>query len=184
MEKLRTGILGKTWRKLSFFKFHCKLMHWIFLICCMKLEQHKNWKLCKIILAIFLFWEVWGKSSWNGLGVYSIKYAWNCFNPLSANFTKWSNTLKQFVGNLPTNCLSVFHHFVGLALKGLSNFLLLGIMLFCIFWAGTILISGKLKLRFSCFTCIELFIKITHPTFVLHSICSVKVISVFNGWLE
>ena len=29
-------------------------------------------------------------------------------------------TLKQFVGNLPTNCLSVFDHFVKLALKGLS----------------------------------------------------------------
>ena len=40
--------------------------------------------------------------------------------PLSANPTKWSNTLKQFVGNLPTNCFSVFDHFVGLALKGLS----------------------------------------------------------------
>ena len=38
-------------------------------------------------------------------------------NLLSANFTKWSNTLKQFVGNLPTNCLNVFDHFVGLALK-------------------------------------------------------------------
>ena len=39
-------------------------------------------------------------------------------NPLSANPTKWSNTLnKQFVGNLPTNFLSVFDHFVGLALK-------------------------------------------------------------------
>ena len=34
------------------------------------------------------------------------------FNPLSANPTKWSNTLKQFV-------LSVFDYFVGLALKGL-----------------------------------------------------------------
>ena len=31
----------------------------------------------------------------------------NFLNPLSANFTKWSNTLKQFVGNLPTNCVSV-----------------------------------------------------------------------------
>ena len=41
-------------------------------------------------------------------------------NPLSANPTKWPNTLKQFVGNLPTNCLSVFGHFVGLALKGSS----------------------------------------------------------------
>ena len=41
-------------------------------------------------------------------------------NPLSANPTKLWNTLKQFVGNLPTNCLSVFDHFLGLALKGLE----------------------------------------------------------------
>ena len=39
--------------------------------------------------------------------------------PLSANITKWWNILKQFVGNLPTNCLSVFDYFVKLALKGL-----------------------------------------------------------------
>ena len=31
---------------------------------------------------------------------------------------KWSNTLTQFVGNLQTNCLSVFDHFAGLALEG------------------------------------------------------------------
>ena len=37
------------------------------------------------------------------------------FNPLSANSTKWSNTLKQFVADLP----SVFDHFVKLAFKGL-----------------------------------------------------------------
>ena len=42
------------------------------------------------------------------------------FNPSSANPTKWSNTVKQFVGDLPTNCLSVFDHVVGLALKGLT----------------------------------------------------------------
>ena len=42
-------------------------------------------------------------------------------NPFNANFTKWSNTLKQFVGNLTTNCLSVFEHFAGLALKGLTT---------------------------------------------------------------
>ena len=42
-------------------------------------------------------------------------------NPLSANPTKWSNTLKQFVGNLPMNCLSVFDHFVILSLKGLKR---------------------------------------------------------------
>ena len=46
-------------------------------------------------------------------------------NPLSTNFTKWSNTLKQFVGKLPTNFLSVFDHFVGLALKGLIDQILL-----------------------------------------------------------
>ena len=40
-------------------------------------------------------------------------------NPLNANFRKWSNTLKQFAGKLPANCLSVFVHFVGLALEGL-----------------------------------------------------------------
>ena len=33
-------------------------------------------------------------------------------NPLSGNPTKWPNTLKQ--------CLTVFDHFVGLALKGLT----------------------------------------------------------------
>ena len=51
---------------------------------------------------------------------YAVAITINLFlYPLSANPTKWSNTLKQFVGNLPTNCLSVFDHFVGLALKGL-----------------------------------------------------------------
>ena len=39
-------------------------------------------------------------------------------NPLKASPTNWSNTLKQFVGKLPTNCLSIFGHFVGLVLKG------------------------------------------------------------------
>ena len=38
---------------------------------------------------------------------------------LSANPTKWSNTLKQFVAKLPTSCLSVFDHFAELALKWL-----------------------------------------------------------------
>ena len=51
------------------------------------------------------------------VGVHNIAH----FNPLNANFIKWSNTLKQFVGNLPTNCLSMFDHFVGLVLKGLRN---------------------------------------------------------------
>ena len=44
-------------------------------------------------------------------------------NPLSANPTKWSDTLKQLVVNLPTNCLSVFDHFVILVLKGLNHWI-------------------------------------------------------------
>ena len=43
------------------------------------------------------------------------------FNPLSANPTKWSNALKQFVDKVPTNCLSVIGYFVKLGLKGLSK---------------------------------------------------------------
>ena len=39
-------------------------------------------------------------------------------NPLSTSLTKWSNTLKQ-LEKLPTNCLSVFDHFLRLTLKGL-----------------------------------------------------------------
>ena len=38
-------------------------------------------------------------------------------NPLNTNPTKWSNTFKQFIGV----CLSVFDHFVILALKGLNK---------------------------------------------------------------
>ena len=51
----------------------------------------------------------------------NLGYTMQRLNPLSANFTKWSNTLKQFVGNLPTNCLSVLGHFVGLVLKESNN---------------------------------------------------------------
>ena len=38
-------------------------------------------------------------------------------NLSSANPTKWSNTLKQFVGRLPANCLSMFDHSFRLTLK-------------------------------------------------------------------
>ena len=42
-------------------------------------------------------------------------------NPLQGKPTKWSNLLKQFDSKLPTKCLGVFDHFVGLALKGLRE---------------------------------------------------------------
>ena len=46
----------------------------------------------------------------------------NLFNSLSANRTKWSNTLKQFFGNLSTDCLSMLDHFLGLTLNRSSPF--------------------------------------------------------------
>ena len=49
------------------------------------------------------------------------------FNPLNTNPTKWSNTLKTIRRFLPTNCLRVFNHFVGLALKGLKSNLIIRI---------------------------------------------------------
>ena len=42
------------------------------------------------------------------------------FNSLRANTLKWLNTVKQFVGNLPANCLSAFDYFVEMALKELK----------------------------------------------------------------
>ena len=45
-------------------------------------------------------------------------------NPLSANPTKWSNRVKEFVPNWLTNCLSVFDHFVKLELKGLMDLII------------------------------------------------------------
>ena len=41
-------------------------------------------------------------------------------NPLKANPTKWSNTVKQFVGRLRLS-----DHFIGLAFKGLRQKVLL-----------------------------------------------------------
>ena len=51
---------------------------------------------------------------------------WLGLNPLSVDPTKWSNTLKQFVGSLPVHCLSVFDYFVRVAFKGLKTFLITG----------------------------------------------------------
>ena len=48
-----------------------------------------------------------------------LRYQPELLDPLSVNPTICSNTFKQFVGNLPTNRLSVFDHFVKLLLKGL-----------------------------------------------------------------
>ena len=48
-----------------------------------------------------------------------VLYFNKAFNPLSVNPIKCPSILKQFVGKLPRSCLSVFDHFVVLALEGL-----------------------------------------------------------------
>ena len=88
-------------------------------------------KIMKIPTIIFIQSIPWKKSSIDyvkHIKLFSqhddtgmVKPCHAAFNPLGANPTKWSNTLKQFVGNLPTNCLSVFDHFVILALKWLIH---------------------------------------------------------------
>ena len=84
----------------------------------------QNYRFCIIYTAVIwenaLFGKTQVRANLYSDIFYAVAITINLFlYPLSANPTKWSNTLKQFVGNLPTNCLSVFDHFVGLALKGL-----------------------------------------------------------------
>ena len=53
-------------------------------------------------------------------------FSYNNINPLKANFTKWSNTLEQFVSRLPTRvCLTILwdrrlksEHFLSLSVYG------------------------------------------------------------------
>ena len=48
----------------------------------------------------------------------NVRYFRKDINLLNANFTKFADLP---TGNLPTNCLSVFGHFVGLKLKALNR---------------------------------------------------------------
>ena len=66
----------------------------------------------------------------SGLRHERVKYPSICRLLLSNSNAKWSNTLQQFVANLPTNCLSVSDHLVGLALKGLNGWAMMLIKIF------------------------------------------------------
>ena len=81
----------------------------------------KNRRIFWVWLTISRVWRLNGKKSWKFDSFLEDLQNICSINPLSANPTKCSNTLKQFVGKLRTNCLSVFDHFVGLALKGLRS---------------------------------------------------------------
>ena len=93
------------------------------------LAEHLRWQLlCWVLLEArdFKFQRRFPIKEWkislsekNDLPAVNISLQ---INPLSANYTKWSNTLKQFVAKLPTNCLRIFDQFVGLALIELIRF--------------------------------------------------------------
>ena len=84
---------------------HNHTQNWFPFIKCCRL----SWHLCKSKLKSF---SIVSSASHDFFVV--------TLSPLIANPTKWPNKLKQFVDKLPTNCLSVFGHFVNLALKGLK----------------------------------------------------------------
>ena len=83
----------------------------------------KNFYFFSHLMPLVSFYTLWQYKKCSGFVTFpgdidrQIPVVWNGLipanlNPLSDNPTKWSNTLKQFVGNLPTNCLSVFDHSV------------------------------------------------------------------------
>ena len=59
-------------------------------------------------------------------------HIWLIVNSLTANPTKWSNTLKQFV-RCCRRIVAVFEHFVRLALNGLNKAKPYLFILFCIY---------------------------------------------------
>ena len=89
-------------------KIHVELTRTIFTNFTPMLHFYTPWKCQKIKV----FWRFQGIQKWN------IGLKW--VNPFRRKPTQWSNTLKQFVGNFSTNCLSVSDHFVKLALEGLN----------------------------------------------------------------
>ena len=83
------------------------------------------WRLQRFKVRMFNCLIFQGNLSWENFQLWKIRMRIERlpthFDPLSTNSKKWSNTLKQFVSNFSTNCLSVFDHFVKLALKGSNN---------------------------------------------------------------
>ena len=102
-----------------------------------RISPHSDW-IWRFTLPVFGLFTQWWSSSKNCSCKYSNVHiqvfitqhlpksitgltwqVWYVIKPFSVNFTKSSNT--QTIHRLPTNCLSVFHHFVGLTLKGLND---------------------------------------------------------------
>ena len=78
--------------------------------------EHLRFIICFILIEVVVFLLFFAKRS-IGINTFNSNDLCLCeLNSLSANPTKWPNTHTH----LPKNCLSVFDHFVILALKGLN----------------------------------------------------------------
>ena len=85
---------------------------------------------------------------------------------LNANFTKWSNTVKQFVGKLPTNCLTVFDHFLGLALKRLGSIISF-ITFFGHYEMNPVFVTGQIRHRKNFWCQFSIWVLNTHLQIIL-----------------
>ena len=74
------------------------------IVLCRQIKKNVMYQKLQIAseLTMRYLWSYFYKVLWTSSTVVLLIY------PLSANPTKWPNTLKQFVGNLPTNYLSVW----------------------------------------------------------------------------
>ena len=117
-------------RRRRFFKNF--LVHWVYWIGSTEIFYFQgldfpvsfsrfSWKFCSSNTIKHLSTENEINEIWSAWFKIKNKFIFGHFNPLSVNPTKWSNTLKQFVANLPTNCFSVFGYFVKLGLKRLNQ---------------------------------------------------------------
>ena len=96
----------------------------VFLVCISRIqcEWAKSWKvvakqsIIDCCITIYLYEVTLSEKSTMIVDFRSLSLCG--VNPLSTNTTKWSNTLKQSVGFLLTNFLSVFDHFMKWWLKG------------------------------------------------------------------
>lgn len=119
-ENLELVFLVKSGHKMGFFvKSNNRLMHGIFLIFCMKLQQHRGWKLVKIMFRKFLLWGFWDKKvpklpRKRFFKFYTEKKAWYVFN---------------FFHEMAVNIYLFF-------------------FAFSVFWIKTVIISHELKLFF------------------------------------
>ena len=143
-------------------------MHWVSWF----LHEFKAvWKLemGKIILKKFLFW-----------GVYVAKWTQNELFSVWWRIEAWCKILFFTWGYSMNKAWNY--------LKQLGFFFQVGGITVWIFWAKTVLISRELRLCFSCYEFAELFIKKTSliriKTLVLQLISCVKVIRIFNSWLN